>query len=337
MAQNGYELLINDQTVYPVQIVERTRNTSKHWINATWLNRERDLRHDLICCLLCNLEVKEGVQDALLKVLRKETDSAIKRAVGPEKRKEESDTDSEEEGASAVLVEYASSDSSESEFEDGDTDDEEYYVPEESENVYRYVVIEGTMDEPKVQAHYCKVLGIPKRRKLYDIVDKRAKKLIEVKVTSNPSGRVDEFNKNADTDNNVGLCCVNYRKMSFTYVNCERLPGESKVLSFLVTRATRMAAYGIVDSNIAEETNLQDAIFNITSINDYMDKEAMCMETKTNKVTPPNFENEEGKLSIITPKLLFDNLIKPKEIDGPPIRWKGKLTPHLNFSIMTLN
>jgi hypothetical protein len=326
----GFELLVNDQEVYPVEFVNRAKRISKHWINSSWPQRESDLRHDLVCCLLCNLEVRQGAQDMLSKSLQKEASHRIAMEVGPMKRKNEESDDDEDDDKPMLVCEKSESDESEQESKsESESDEEDGHRPDPNEKHYRYILIEGTMEESKVQYHYCKTLGIPKRRKLYDIVDTGKRKLIEVKVTMNPPQRVKEFNANLDTDSNVGLCCLNYRTFTFTYVNCDKMPGEDKAINFLINRATRMGVYGLTDSPILEEKSMEEAIFNVPVLNDFISQfEKICIEVRGSSAVPPNYCQGKEALYTITPKLLFDKLTKPKEVEGPPIRWKGKLTPH---------
>lgn len=233
-----FEILINDPHLYPPEFVIKYGYNSYHWELESWQRRERSLLHDMMCILLSNLEPSENSDDIIIKSMKRAADTLV--GGKKKRRRHHSNTRLSEDS-----FDTSSNDSENSDVEAESSEDEliyEDYDPikefeEMHEGIlkYRYIVLEGSSNASELQNHFVKKWGMLYPSKMFDIVDSKEKKLVEVKTTTNLPRILNEYSKQKDTGENTALITVDLGENEITCHNkLDDMPGLSKAYNFLI-------------------------------------------------------------------------------------------------------
>lgn len=307
--ESKWNKVIEEQSLYPSEFVEKFGKNSIHWEKSSPLERELSLRHDMVCVLLANLEsyVKK----------RKKKD----KLPGPPKKMER-------------LSEPSSSTSSGSkkdtgppgEMSDDDSSEEEAFTLVERLN-RRFIVLEGLDNPFKTLSDFQATFGLPKNDAVLDILDMKEGRAFEVKVGMNRSTAFDRFMK---------VKKYNYEHMVFVNTDGEvfcdfKFPGEEKVFHFLQARKNFISRLGSMEENeLYESEDLFEATFKCSRFNEARKKwvdsfwDYRFMEAKM-----PETPKEEWPYNY-TPqafKIMVDKMLKKRE-GFPPCEYRGKILPH---------
>nr|QRW42581.1 MAG: polymerase PA [Guadeloupe mosquito quaranja-like virus 1]QRW42582.1 MAG: polymerase PA [Guadeloupe mosquito quaranja-like virus 1]QRW42583.1 MAG: polymerase PA [Guadeloupe mosquito quaranja-like virus 1]QRW42584.1 MAG: polymerase PA [Guadeloupe mosquito quaranja-like virus 1]QRW42585.1 MAG: polymerase PA [Guadeloupe mosquito quaranja-like virus 1] len=243
---NDVETLCNSGVLYSPEFIKTFGSSGPHWGSDTWLQREASLRHDMVCLLLCNLEVDES-----LRPLDLEEDlnpPPLKRRRYDESEASTSSSSASDRGVSSREL---------------PRDPDVVAEVKGDEDVYRYLLLEGRSNVAQLQHKICTALGIEPMRRQYDIYDKAERKFIEVKVTLNYRASRDEFDYYMDPDQYIAL--VHLHPVSAdcrTKGKRDPMPGLGKAKQFLLERASKMGAqFNHMESDLVTSKDLVKSIF----------------------------------------------------------------------------
>lgn len=350
-----FQKLIEDTSVYPESFQEESRRSSKHWITANWMQREADMRHDFCIMLLCNTE---GIPDASIRIsegLKRKAIEAVEamsefmnindlEPPAPKRRRFEDETNSDDSDNEEIIDEsdleddviatYRDSESEEEPENDEPRDEVVQFL--EDQRAFRYIPIEGFSNEALLQNTLCERMGIPKPRKMFDIADTVGNRLIEVKVTVNRERAISNWNEAEVDKEHCFLYIVDLVTFdSGFYPNFEeKLPGNSKVITFLIQRNIVMGTLGISNNECYESEEISELVFSSNTFNSNLSNFRSFVLSKMNNFLISDLEKLETSTPVRAELTeMFNSLIDPTEISGEPIRWKGKLTPHFLCSV----
>lgn len=191
---------------------------------------------------------------------------------------------------------------------------------------YRYSCIEAEPNQRNAQQRIADKGGIPDPPVTFDIFDHLNKLFIEVKVSENAENRFNDFNEKMGLDTpKYGLCVIHPRTGIATYYNMSSLPGESKVIQFILLRAAKMTDLGLNINAIDIQQNLSEEVMVSSFLNGLKSEFMEDILSNVNKT--PKIEDVTFNFSSMKPVNILKMLEKPLEIEGPPITWSGKLLP----------
>ncbi|URQ09141.1 replicase PA [Halyomorpha halys orthomyxo-like virus 1] len=319
--ESSYKKLIYESGLYPLKFIREYGENGSHWFGSSWHQRELSLRHDMVCVLLCNMETYE-------ETTQKRAASPIPGPSNKKQRKSETETSSSSGHTIDCLPEE-------------DFDDFDIYVPDEEvpleveeeradpeQDLYRLVCLEGMSSAPMLQNKFCQRWGIEPYPTLFDIIDKKERKLIEVKVGLRYAEEEMRYlDKSNNRRNNTAFFYVNPQTIEKVWVDHPgKLVGEDKVSRFLIKRRCISDEYRMMETDLAEEEEVERVVFNNDRFNNLVKIwyepfwERREMEPPINLTTEP-----EKSPSMITPKDMLDHLVRVEERQAPPIKWRGKL------------
>nr|QMP82299.1 polymerase PA [Hemipteran orthomyxo-related virus OKIAV188] len=286
-----YEELIRSERIYLREFVRSFGEDAPHWFNESWRSREESLRHDYCCVLLCNLETFYNSKRKALTPL-----------VSPSKRPR---PDSPQPSTS----------STETVFE----------VPTRE---FRMVLLEGNPSAPSIQAQYEKEFGCEKMNKVWDLIDKKERKFIELKVSPNRRDREMEFLMDLKKcRGNHSLCVVDPGTGEISWYNHPGgLDGESKVTSFILQRKLYMTSHNHIETPLDFELDLSKEIFASPWFNNNVDEWVKGIWDLRHLPEPPNYNIESGEsLYEVTCERLLEKLEDPSKRTTEIVKWKGKI------------
>jgi hypothetical protein len=307
---------------------------SPHWRNESDRKRELSMRHDYVCALLCNLELNplQMTLDAISHRFKRKREKSSTGSESPaEKRQRLTSTpipDPEMEVSMPSQLESAMSTSTEtgSSSVPDDANDEI-----DSEEKYRFWLLEGMPNADNIQFVAAQEWGISPPDSMWDIVDRKYKKFIEVKVSMNWDNSVSSYNeKSLHLGEHSSLFWVHPNTLQFRWLDH---PGDAngieKVLKFLTNRKQVMAELGIQDSVISETGDMQESVLCSKSLNEMVDIWVKTWwEPAINPVDlEPLYSKGAPELKQILPGDLLKHLVDPSIRDTEFIKWKGKLSP----------
>lgn len=260
MDTDNFENLIKKNEIYPLAFIERFQSTCPHWEMETWSKRERSLCHDMVCVLLANMEMSDNIEEKMMGELKRkfegegnnENEREAKRKrmeeVPSTSRDMDIDLDYEYDSDDEFQIPEISDDNN-SEYED----DENNTFEAEHHHLlkFRYLVLEGLINAPRFQDNFVRKWEMPKPNKLFDIIDTKEEKLIEVKTTVNVPGVINEFMNEKTTiqSAHVSLIVVDLNNFSIhTHFKKDKMPGEAKATGFLTLRRAVMKTYNLEDN-----------------------------------------------------------------------------------------
>lgn len=294
-----FEDMIRSGLLYVQSFVKEFGEAEPHWFNSSWKEREASLRHDYVCCLLCNEEV---------------TDTR--------KRKGEVLESSKVKQRKPNLCTPSTSSSSGSSGSLG------------SNKEYRLIMLEGNPTAPMIQAQYEREWGAPKCNKIWDVVDLEESKFIEVKVSSlYEKHKQDYLEGTSGMGDHFALCVANPIDGSVKWVNHRGgLQGELKVSNFLLQRVAYMSERNVTESRLDSVLDLGREIFSCNWFNSNVREWVEGIWSLRGLTEPPNYTfnqpGEEGASLIdVTPSRLLEKLEDPKMRNTEFVKWKGKILP----------
>nr|UQT02519.1 polymerase PA [Red mite quaranjavirus] len=274
--------LLADTTLYPTRVVKLAQGTDPHWDHSTSREREESLRHDMVCMLLCNTKTLSDEVEERQKKIREEVQEDFERKTsstssGPSAcigdaidqiaqdavrlhhpltgTREEPDLEAEEEEGDELayfeeaLGEIPSAVDLELEGEGPGISMEPATAALDEiifEQKYRYVVLEGVSNCRYMQASYSNMWG-KRVIGMFDILDIKNRKFIEVKVTQrNHESVISEIQKQKEgmDDADWGAYLISpLEPFNKTQFCCEPFPGEPMAIDFLMRRSDEVLKF----------------------------------------------------------------------------------------------
>nr|QPL15317.1 polymerase PA [Neuropteran orthomyxo-related virus OKIAV190] len=322
--------LIYESDLYNQDFIRKYGERSSHWFTSSDQQKELSLRHDLCCVLLCNMEVNEGNN--------KNGSEEKKESEKPDETKTKSSSSNkdslpEEENDNDFMedIEMSGNESDESEAEiinvTKPTDPEE--------DMYRFICLEGITTVSYTQSRFSTKWKMPKTpNSQWDVIDKKLRKFIEVKVSTNIALCKETFwRKSMDIEEWTSLVVIDPNIGTMTWVNHPGgLKGENKVTGFIIKRRIKMRDYGIMETNLREEVDIEAKVFHCKEFNKLVEEWYKPFWNLRNASKPCNlghFSEKEsfGKLTTITPATILKYLEDPAQRKLDPVLWQGKILP----------
>lgn len=338
---SSFRDLWQNNSLYNDEFIRKFGINSPHWTFESDQKRELSLRHDYCCALLCNLESvqqKRLFDEVDRGFIARDDEGDFATHSKRMKMNEES-----EENIYESIEELELDFEPEDEVNELGEDERPDWVPleeakeGEEETKYRYMLLEGNLYSVAIQNHYCKKFNVDFFQKTFDIVDTVNKKFIEVKISLNPAKRFKEYIDDENTTRDTVLITIhpeNY-KIDITGTD-ERMPGEEKVVNFLMKRSMVMKKLRLSDSIITEEPKLEKTIFCSEYINNNLEEFKRMTEYGITMGNPTDFNRTvEADLTTVTPKDLFNLLEDPSSVEAEIVKWKGVLSPPLDLILQS--
>lgn len=244
LVTNIYFDLLEYSGLYAKNVVQLWGENDPHWFKAKWSERELSLRHDMVCILLCNLETLTPL-DMIKEYL--EGPPPKKRRIG-----EEEEAAYESKTSSGGTIPLTNEEAEEERAEETQT----------SEDMRRYLLIEGMPSESEMISRICEKEGVPHPQQAFDIFDKKEKKWIEVKVTQSFLTARSRYRATIRPGVNTGFIHIHPLTSKVTRENLATMPGEGKACKFLMERAAYIESRTrMPESSLFEEESIEDAIF----------------------------------------------------------------------------
>nr|UVF62195.1 MAG: polymerase PA [Bat faecal associated orthomyxo-like virus 1] len=289
-----YEELIRSEKIYLKEFVKSFGEDSPHWFGASWRSREESLRHDYCCILLCNLEMY--FPDLKRKALTSLSSQPSKKMK----------TD---------LPQPSTSSSLETIFE----------APNKE---FRMILLEGNPSAASIQSEYEKKFGCDKMNKMWDIIDLKEKKFIEVKVSINKRDRELEFLADLKKCKiNHSLCVLNPSNGEISWYNHPGgLDGEEKATSFLLQRKLYLTSKNHIESSLDFEKDLISEVFVSPWFNKNVQEWVKGIWDLRHLSPPANYNIDHGQsLYEVTCERLLEKLEDPRGRKSDIARWRGKI------------
>lgn len=201
------------------------------------------------------------------------------------------------------------------------------YIPGIVGQDYRYVLLEGVTGSKRIQTAYTTAWGV-KTSHMWDLLDRKEKKLIEVKVsTRNPEMLFAELTMRETCDRaRYGMVVVkDIPDVSFTFLECEVMKGEDLVTDFLLRRKTLLLAY---KSDLPTEDSENLCNFNVTFNTRSCEWLQPVLQAADGNLPPNVGVCTDEVLEAFEPDKLLGCLEDPRDRVAPTIKWKGKLLPY---------
>nr|QNS31064.1 PA-like protein [Insect orthomyxo-like virus 1] len=300
MDDDPYCRLIMDSGIYEKDFVKTFGESETHWFVASWRSRENSLRHDLVCVYLCNMEpytVRKRRALSQLKYLSKKAKSDVS---------------------------LPSTSTADTQFETVTDDNED----EDSE--MRFILLEARGGVAELQSTFAKKWGVPIPRKKWDIIDKKERKFLEVKVTRNIGMAVINFNLESAGHKEFSLFAINPEDPSeFRWVNhTGDVVGFPKVTTFLSVRKLFLDGLHVMESDLGDHVDMAPRIFCSSWFNFHMDTWSDEIWRLRNLKAPSNYGSQDGPPVVdVTCEALLNGLEDPRRREGDIVRWKGKILP----------
>lgn len=248
---NIYYTLLEERSIYPQEVVDRWGSASHYWRDATYMDRELSLRHDMVCICLANLETLDPLETAQ----RLTSDIPTKRRrIEPQ----------EGEGSGSGTGSSSSSRTSKISClrENPPCEEEEY-------GEYRYLLIEGMPSEERLVNHIANRYGLPLPDHVFDLFDRKTKQWIEVKVTQKFLRGLEAYEDILDPLINSCLVWISPVTGEVRMRGREEpIAGAGKATDFILRRANFIVATtGREESGIYENKDAKDEIFNCNRFN----------------------------------------------------------------------
>nr|DAZ85675.1 TPA_asm: RNA-dependent RNA polymerase acidic [Aedes orthomyxo-like virus 2] len=307
------ESLCKSGMLYSPEFIQTFGQTGAHWGGDTWLQREASLRHDMVCVLLCNLEVDDS-----LRPLDLEEDlnpPPLKR-----RRVEESVASSSSSSASDRGVGA----------QERPTDPEVVATVKGDDDTYRYILLEGRSNVAHLQNRICDLVGIPAMRRQYDIYDKMERKFLEVKVTMDFEKSRAEYGLYLDSNLNTALIHLHPTTAECTMIGKrDAMPGTNKARQFLLERASRMGAlFNHMESDLHTTADLSKEIFACPRFNKCVQDwtKLFWQHRKNGEVNLDNAMKAE-KLDYVVEKVLKSHIEDTSKRNAEFMKYPGKVLP----------
>lgn len=346
-----HRTLVEKCRIYPEELVSHVKQHCPHWERATWREREVSLRHDYVCILLPNGEKHTNGQEEKKKSSSSGSKKGSEIPMNPELAQNMLLTAQMRdafidpgEGPSGTQASIGSSSEASDEdwpdFSGLESDKEEVEQrpmpeadamrllhPDQCDRDYRYTLLEAVTGARRTQQAYLSAWKI-KTSKQWDLLDRKEKKLIEVKVTErDPDTVIQEVLEECDVElSRVGVVVAHLgEQIRVYYHNCETMKGEASVVSFL--RQRRLLSLS-TKPDLPEETERNPLSFNHRfdmESQDWLDQVIL----ESFDPLPPNIE--ERRPANIEPfelGKLLEALEDPTKRDAPTIKWTGKILPY---------
>lgn len=322
---NPIEDIIYNSQLYSERFINTFGVESPHWFNSNWHSRERSLRHDMVCVLLCNNE-----DFSIAKTDEERTTSS-----GTETSTSRTGPSNEEDMDWEVPVDILDFEPDESEAEPIN-----YEVNEQSETQMkfllnewskRFILLEGTSNIAQKQNLTADSWGCMRPNSQWDIIDRELKRFIEVKVTINKDRCIGEFeHKSSEIVENSSLFVVNPETADIYWIRHPGgLIGEQKVKNFLIRRS-QILTNKIYKNELIEDVDLENRIFCNKRFNKMMeDWVKPFWESRFDKpiVDEHIFDREPD---IISPQDLLSKLKDPRLTKtDKEVKWRGKILPEV--------
>lgn len=162
------------RNVYSERFLNAVGRDSPHWWKSTEIERERSLRHDMVCCLFCNLQTYK----------KRKSEEVPQPGSSPKKARCETPSTSTSTG---------NGNSSATDSDPGPGMENlpleeiskfaEEVLDRPEQGIFRYMIIEGRANEAQFQNYYSNLCGMHPLKSKWDIVDLQEQKFIEIKCT----------------------------------------------------------------------------------------------------------------------------------------------------------
>lgn len=323
-----YEKLIFESNLYPPKFITKYGTDSVHWTRDSWVQKEMSLRHDSLCCLLCNMthRAKALHYSPPSKKAKLETPSTSC-SFSPEP-----DENSNSAGSSDETYDVSN-------WQEPESDEEDEELPETSnrprrENRYRFTMLEGRAEADTIMNRYARKWEINPPTNRWDLVDRDNKCFVEVKVGTSLTNATEQYFANSvNLAGHTSLYWINPNSLDSCWKDHSGgVPGEHKVKSFLTIRKAAMERLGIVESDLHEVydclIDLSDSIFVNDRFNNSVEEWFNPTWERRFEEDPPHFNPLTTTAKAIYPSDLLSVLEDPREREGAPtVTWQGKVIP----------
>nr|APG77902.1 polymerase PA [Sanxia Water Strider Virus 3] len=313
MSNAKFEKLINSGKLYSRSFVETFGKSQSNWSVITHFEKERSLRHAMICLLLANSK-RLRIDDFTEENPEKKT----KIEESPEFQSALEIGDFEVEGEEI-------SDEEEMDFIDQDVQEAVEDHP------YRFNVIAGRWEKETFYRRLAESLSIEEVSRVPDIVDikrseiyyvfvRNRKKNFEVPVPSDISAMKDSVIVVVDPSGKEIVCVKGEN----------RLPGKTKALEFLMKRSVLLRAeFKIEDVDPIKQMDDVGDIFVCDKFNEMVkDWTKLFWDLREDLVTSEEMDYTSDKpIKKVGPREIAELIENTKERDAPFMQWNGKLIP----------
>lgn len=294
-----YRDIIYNCDLYPEDLIKQFGELGAHWSKESWIRREASLRHDMCTILLANLTPED--RDTELRTMMDPDGRPIKYRV------------IEKPDGSINLIEVFPS-----------------VVPSGQK---RYIILEGSTIAGLIQqkmAREWKMEEMPIGT--WDLVDQRARKFIEVKITKNFQEALNSYHSKIQADRDkYGLVWFHPTDLSSSFDNCKKedFTGVEKVISFLAKRSLILTEANLMTTNLNEEEDLESTVMISPGVNSLVE----LWKSKWLNLDAPRMTQEEiynapvPSLKLVTYSELKENLEDPSKRDCPTVKYNGKILP----------
>lgn len=345
-----HRTLVEKCRIYPEELVDHVKKHCCHWEKATWREREISLRHDYVCILLPNGEkyteestatrassssgstkgsdvpmTPEIAQRMLLTAQAR--DVLLDPGEGPsglQVQMEESEDSSDEDWPGI----YGSPEDDDEQGTEplAETETLRQLYPEQCDRDYRYTLLEAVTGAKRTQQAYLSAWRI-KTQKQWDLLDRKDKKLIEVKVTERePEIVIGEILENCDVEpTHIGIVVAHLgEEIELHYYNCGPMKGEKAVISFLrQRRLLSLSTKPDLPDEIERNPLDFDSRFDSES-QDWLDQ--VILESL--EPLPSNLESRRpANIEVFDLSKLLSSLEDPSKRNAPTVKWTGKILP----------
>lgn len=313
-----FENLIYRSGLYPLDFIQTFGEESPHWYVESWRKRELSLRHDMVCTLLANLEPSGEIR----KRMRKQKLGSYFQ--GPHlKRRKHSESQPSTSSSSPQHFEFLSDSSSE---DDGDSD-----PMSKEEKLYRILLLEGDPSASFTQNELARRWGCSIADSTWDLVDKKERKFIEVKITKDYREAAISFEeKSSVIPMNSALVWMDPSTSEIRWLKHKGgLRGEAKAASFLARRRLMLQWDNALETPMMEEADIQSKVFCNTWFNNHVSEWSDAIWALKDGRLPSNFNADSGPtIGKIKIEQLTKNLEDPRDRpDCEWVKWRGKILP----------
>lgn len=325
---SGYHNIIYNSTLYPKEMINKFGAIQKDWETYTDRRKELIMCHIMSITTLCNMEIldRKEMLESEDKKRRREHDEEQ----GPFAKKSKDEVDRMAIPSTSTDIISISSDDSKSTSTSKSTVEEfEDVLPMDD---YRFHMARYMSTNTLIIGKYCKEWDIPQVSHLWDMVDVKSRKFIDVVVTSD-FGRAKKMfiQKSNEIPLNSSLLCINPYSLDHEWIQMEEeVASIDKLKSFLLKRKTILASLNMIESDLQTVEDLEKRILTSSYFNDGLKKWTDDWEKEIFRILPNNEIYGTAKktpraISILELKEKLTNLNEKERKSYT--KYKGKLYP----------
>nr|AVR52571.1 PA [Photinus pyralis orthomyxo-like virus 2] len=330
-----YHKILFNSNLYDTDYINRMCIVKQEW--ETWTSREKEIvaRHATACALLCNQE-KNPTNIPEIEEQKAFGEKRGKKQIGSPRKKLAVDSENRPSTSTAVVTRSDTDTTSSSTSTASKGSD--IITPELTsrdtafDQRFRYHMI-NHMPLPELALNkFCEMIGARKPRTLWDIVDVKEKKLIDVIFTKDPGATIIRLQqKMAENPGHSALLMVNSETGDcILHEKADRMLGEEKLRQFLIKRRQLFVEEGIMESEISQKRDLIAQVLPSTYLNELVSKweEDLLSEINVEHDVKWLYDEKSVGPKTIHPAELLKFLDDPtKREEGEYIRLKAKLIP----------